>query len=84
MRDVISGSDAAYNIKTHFYGVDYSIGGKSGTAQAGSNASNNAWFTGFAPLDDPQITVTCMIEHGASGGNSAYTVREIMDAFFGS
>ena len=84
MRDVISGSDAAYNIKTHFYGVDYSVGGKSGTAQAGSNASNNAWFTGFAPLDDPQITVTCIIEHGASGGNSAYTVREVMDAFFGS
>ena len=81
MRSVIHGSDAAYNVYSNFKDAEYEAGGKTGTAQAGSNHSNNGWFTGFAPVSDPEIVVTCMIEHGASGGNSSYTVRKIMDAY---
>lgn len=81
MREVIFGEESAWNVYSNFKNCEYEAGGKTGTAQAGSNASNNAWFTGFAPLDDPEIVVTCMIEHGASGGNSSYTVRKIMDAY---
>ena len=81
MRSVIHGDDAAYNVYSNFKDSEYEAGGKTGTAQAGSRASNNGWFTGFAPVSDPEIVVTCMIEHGASGGNSSYTVRKIMDAY---
>ena len=81
MRGVIHGDDAAYNVYVNFRDAEYEAGGKTGTAQAGSHASNNGWFTGFAPADDPQIVVTCMIEHGSSGGNSSFTVRKIMDAY---
>ena len=81
MRSVIHGNEAAYNVYSNFRDAEYEAGGKTGTAQAGSDHSNNGWFTGFAPVNDPQIVVTCMIEHGASGGNSSYTVRKIMDAY---
>lgn len=81
MWGVINGSSAASNVRVNFRDAEYEAGGKTGTAQAGSNHSNNGWFTGFAPADDPQIVVTCMIEHGASGGNSSFTVRKIMDAY---
>ncbi len=81
MRNVIHGSSAAWNVYSNFRDAEYEAGGKTGTAQAGSQASNNAWFTGFAPATDPEIVVTCMIEHGASGGNSSFTVRKIMDAY---
>ena len=81
MRNVIHGSSAANNVYVNFRDCEYEAGGKTGTAQAGKNASNNAWFTGFAPAADPEIVVTCMIEHGASGGNSSFTVRKIMDAY---
>jgi len=79
MRKVIT-SDRA-SIYLNFRDVAYSVGAKTGTAQAGSTASDNAWFTAFAPVEDPRIAVTCMIEHGASGSYASYTARQIMDAY---
>lgn len=81
MVDVISGSQASSIVKNNFRGASYKAGGKTGTAQAGSSASNNAWFTAFAPAESPEISVTVMIEHGSSGNNASYTAREIMDAY---
>lgn len=81
MRKVVSGEDAAWPIYRNFHNVSYSVGAKTGTAQAGTKHSDNAWFAGFAPVENPQIQVTCMIEHGASGSNAAYTVRKLMDAY---
>ncbi len=79
MREVIE-SDRG-TIRSNFRDAEYTAGGKTGTAQAGKNASDNAWFVGFAPVEDPKITVTCMIEHGASGSYASYTVRQVMDAY---
>lgn len=81
MVDVINGSGAGYSIRKNFGSAKYVAGGKTGTAQAGSNASNNAWFTSFAPAESPKITVTVMIEHGSSGSYASYTARKVMDAY---
>ena len=81
MVNVISGSGANGTVKSNFRTASYTAGGKTGTAQAGSNASNNAWFTAFAPASSPEIAVTVMIEHGSSGNNASYTARQIMDAY---
>ena len=81
MKEVIFGDETAWNITSNFDSAPYDAGGKTGTAQAGKGASNNAWFTAFAPVSDPEIVVTCMIEHGDKGGNSSYTVRKVMDAY---
>ena len=79
MRKVITSDQAS--IYLNFRDVAYSVGAKTGTAQAGSTSSDNAWFTAFAPVEDPKIVVTCMIEHGASGSYASYTARQIMDAY---
>ena len=81
MKAVIFGDETAWNITSNFKDAPYDAGGKTGTAQASKDASNNAWFTAFAPVNNPKIVVTCMIEHGDRGGNSSYTVRKIMDAY---
>lgn len=48
------------------------VAGKTGSAQYSSEAGRyHAWFTGFAPSDDPQIAVTVLIEGGGSGGEVA-------------
>jgi penicillin-binding protein 2 len=51
------------------------IGGKTGTAQSGRWEGNteldHAWFTGFAPVDDPRIVVAVMLEYGGSGSRAA-------------
>ena len=58
------------------------IAGKTGTATA-SSGSANAWFVGFAPYDNPEIAVVCVIEHGGHGGYTAPVVKEVMEEYFG-
>ncbi|WP_109472655.1 peptidoglycan D,D-transpeptidase FtsI family protein [Ornithinimicrobium cavernae] len=38
------------------------VAGKTGTAEYGSSGAAHAWFTGFAPADDPQIAVAVVVE----------------------
>ena len=59
------------------------IGGKTGTAQIGSKQSNNALFIAFAPLENPEIAVCVVLEHGVRGANAAYVARDIFDSYFG-
>lgn len=58
------------------------VAGKTGTATA-STGSANAWFVGFAPYDNPEIAVVCVIEHGGHGGYTAPVVKEVMEEYFG-
>ncbi len=58
------------------------IGGKTGTAQVGSNVSDNALFVAFAPFDKPEIAVAVVIEHGVKGANAALVARDIFDEYF--
>ncbi len=40
------------------------VAGKTGTAEgntADPNSKNNAWFTGFAPANDPQVVVSIVM-----------------------
>ncbi|GGH97960.1 peptidoglycan D,D-transpeptidase FtsI family protein [Arthrobacter liuii] len=37
------------------------VAGKTGTAELG-NGTNNSWFTGFAPANNPQVSVTIVME----------------------
>lgn len=50
--------------------------GKTGTAQWSTNKDPHAWFTSFAPFQNPQIVVTLLIEEGESGSNAAIPAIE--------
>lgn len=69
---------------TKLSGSDYTAAGKTGSAEYSSNKSeSHAWFTGFAPAEDPQIAVTVIVEEVGSGGEYAVPlVKKIMDAYF--
>lgn len=66
------------------------IAGKTGTAQVKrpSGKITLAWFTGFAPVDNPQIAVTVIVEGTSSGdrfagGSTAAPVaRAVLKEFF--
>jgi peptidoglycan glycosyltransferase len=49
-------------------GID--VAGKTGTAQV-PNGDPHAWFTCFAPVENPRIAVAVVIENGGSMGNEA-------------
>ncbi|MFC5381223.1 peptidoglycan D,D-transpeptidase FtsI family protein [Aquipuribacter nitratireducens] len=63
------------------------VAGKTGTAQTGNDTDPHAWFTSFAPADDPQVAVAVVVENGGdlgsetSGGRVAAPVaRAVMEA----
>ncbi len=47
------------------------VAGKTGTAQQGNGRPPHAWFTSFAPANDPQIAVAVVVEDGGNAGNEA-------------
>ncbi len=69
------------------------FGGKTGTAQVVSkkvkekiinktNIEHHAWFVGFAPVDNPEIAFSVIIEHGGSGGAVAAPVaKNILEGY---
>ncbi len=63
----------------------YSVAGKTGSAEFESGRETHAWFTGFAPAENPRIVVTVVVEESGSGGQMAAPIaRKIFDTFFDS
>lgn len=56
--------------------LSISSAAKTGTAQFGSEGKFHAWFTAFAPYEDPQIVLTILIEGGGEGSTSASPVAK--------
>lgn len=80
MRSVTSETGGtAYSVFRNF---NIEVGGKTGSAQAG-DGNVNAWFTGFAPFDDPEVVVVAMIEKGSHGSYTAEMARDILAEYFG-
>lgn len=61
----------------------YTAAGKTGSAEYDSKKNSHAWFTGFAPAEDPRIAVTVIVEGGGSGGETAVPIaRKIFNEYF--
>ena len=62
----------------------YTAAGKTGSAEFNKvKEDSHAWFTGFAPVEDPEIAVTVIVEKIGSGGDYAVPLaRRIFDAWF--
>lgn len=56
--------------------LPFSSGGKTGTAQWSKNHATHAWFTSFAPFNNPKIVVTVLVEEGGEGGFAAMPIAE--------
>ncbi len=63
----------------------YTAAGKTGSAEFNGNKEDaHAWFTGFAPVDDPEISVTIIVEGIGSGGDYAVPIaRRIFNCYYG-
>ncbi len=58
--------------------------GKTGTAQTGRGKEHlNAWFAGYAPLEDPRVVVVVVIadQPGGGGGVAAPVAARILEAW---
>jgi len=66
-----------FNFKTE-------IACKTGTAEVGDGSKDtHAWLTAFAPADDPQVSITVMVERGGEGSDvAAPIVGDILKEWF--
>ena len=57
---------------------------KTGTAEVGDGSKDShAWLTAFAPADNPQISITVMVERGGEGSDvAAPIVGDILKEWF--
>lgn len=51
--------------------LPFKVCGKTGSAEFANETSSHAWFTAYAPCDDPQIVITVLIEGGGEGADVA-------------
>ena len=70
---------------TRLKDAGYTAAGKTGSAEYNNvKTDSHAWFTGFAPVEDPQICVTIIIEGAGSGGDYAVPIaKRIFNAYLG-
>jgi peptidoglycan glycosyltransferase len=47
------------------------VAGKTGTAQTAPGQPPHAWFTAFAPANDPEVAVAVVVEYGGQLGDDA-------------
>ncbi len=80
MRDVVKEGTAA-----KLSSRPYNPCGKTGSAEIVTGEStSHAWFTGFAPEENPKVAITVIVEGAGSGGVSAVpVVRSVLDEYFG-
>jgi penicillin-binding protein 2 len=84
---------------TSMKGMEYQVGGKTGTAQVITIAQDEKYreedidererdhglFIAFAPADAPRIALGIVVENGGGGARAAAPVaRKVLDAFFGA
>ncbi|MBU0637073.1 MAG: penicillin-binding protein 2 [Patescibacteria group bacterium] len=63
--------------------VPVEVAGKTGTAQWSSNKPAHAWFTGFAPYNNPKVVITILIEQGSEGSSVAVPIaNEVLTWYF--
>lgn len=54
------------------------IGGKTGTAQAGKGKKDHAIFVAIAPLEDPEIAIAVVVENAGFGATWAAPIASLM------
>lgn len=64
--------------------ADYTSAGKTGSAEYGTaKGDSHAWFTGFAPAEDPKVCVTIIVEGAGTGGDYAVPIaKRLFDVYF--
>ena len=80
MYNVVNTSANSLDILYRNLGV--TVAGKTGTAQVSKNIPHHALFVAYAPYEDPEISLTCVIPNGYASANAAKMGREVLGLYF--
>lgn len=77
MRQTVTSGSAKSSFSSDF---PVEVAAKTGTAQFGSEGKTHAWFTSFAPYNNPELVVTVLVEGAGEGSRvSAPIARDILN-----
>lgn len=77
MRSVVTDGTASMLSKS-----EYKVAGKTGTAEQ-EGKDSHAWFIGFAPVNDPKIAISVIVENIGSGSEYALPIADkVFSAYF--
>lgn len=65
-----------------FDGFPIAAAGKTGTAQQNLTRANHALFVGYAPYDDPEISIATRIAYGYTSHNAAELSKNVFAYYF--
>ena len=66
-----------------FGDAEYTVCGKTGTAQSGDDRPPHAWFVAYAPRENPEIVIAVAVPNSREGSEVAAPItRRIMDHYF--
>lgn len=84
IKEGMKGACAAGGTATQFLDFIPQVGCKTGTAEFNDpKGKTHAWFTVFAPFDNPQISVTVLVEAGGEGSVVAAPIaKKILELYF--
>lgn len=68
---------------SEFNGFPITAAGKTGTAQQNLIRANHALFVGYAPYDNPEISIATRIAYGYTSHNAAELARNVFAYYFG-
>lgn len=68
---------------SRFAEFEIPVAGKTGTAQQVKTRPNHALFVGYAPYDNPQISIATRIAYGYTSSNTAAVSKNILSVYFG-
>lgn len=63
--------------------LSFTSGGKTGTAQWSATKNTHAWFTAFAPYENPKVVITVLMEEGGEGGVVSIPIAREFLAWWG-
>ena len=65
-----------------FSGLEFSMAGKTGTAQHNELHADHALFVGYAPADSPEISIATRITYGYNSGYASEVGRDVARVYF--
>ena len=68
--------------KSYFKNFEINVAGKTGTAQQISTRPNHALFVGYAPYENPEISIATRIAYGYTSENVSMLSKNIMSVYF--
>lgn len=78
MRQTVTGGSAIL-----LNDLKINVAGKTGTAQVAGQKNSNAWFTAFAPYDNPQIALVILVEDAGEGSQISVPIaKDVLEWYF--